>query len=178
LGIKEFLKIFFKKINFQNPKFKNIFNYDEVSQIYCFVRSLFTEGEKINFKGKLIEINKNKEFNLPYDDLYLNTSFLEYDIYLKNQLLRDSDWASMSNSVELRVPFVNKKLIANSFSSNNKISRREVLQKINPNIYNNVSKKKIGFYTPTYHKNNFHNPLKKRSFDILNKYIEVNNLKI
>ena len=72
LGIKEFLKIFFKKINFRNPKFKNIFNYDEVSQIYCFVRSLFTEGEKINFKGKLIEINKIKEFNLPYDDLFLS----------------------------------------------------------------------------------------------------------
>ena len=33
-------------------------------------------------------------------------SQLESQIYLKNQLLRDSDWASMSHSVELRTPFV------------------------------------------------------------------------
>ena len=178
IGVKEVLKNFFKKINFQNPKYKNIFDYDEVSQIYYFIRSLFTKGEKINFPGMLIEINDLKKLDLPYNNLYLNTSYLEYNVYLKNQLLRDSDWASMSNSVELRVPFVNKKLISNSFQFNNKISRRDVLKKINPNIYNNVSKKKIGFYTPTYDINNYHNPLKKRSLNILKKYIEINNLKI
>lgn len=178
IGVKEVLKNFFKKINFQNPKYKNIFDYDEVSQIYYFIRSLFTKGEKINFQGMLIEINDLKKLDLPYNNLYLNTSYLEYNVYLKNQLLRDSDWASMSNSVELRVPFVNKKLISNSFQFNNKISRRDVLKKINPNIYNNVSKKKIGFYTPTYDINNYHNPLKKRSLNILKKYIEINNLKI
>ncbi len=178
IGIKEILKKFFKKINFQNPKYKNIFDYDEISQIYCFIRSLFTKGEQINFKGIPIEINDFKKLHLPYNDLYLNTSYLEYEVYLKNQLLRDSDWASMSNSVELRVPFVNKKLISNSFQFNNKISRRDVLKKINLKIYNDVSKKKIGFYTPTYDINNYHNPLKKRSLNVLNKYIEINNLKI
>ena len=34
------------------------------------------------------------------------TSLLEIKIYMKNQLLRDTDWASMANSVEIRVPFL------------------------------------------------------------------------
>ena len=36
--------------------------------------------------------------------------FLETDFYMKNQLLRDADWASMANSVELRMPFVDKEV--------------------------------------------------------------------
>jgi asparagine synthase (glutamine-hydrolysing) len=31
---------------------------------------------------------------------------LESSLYMRNQLLRDSDWASMAHSLELRVPFV------------------------------------------------------------------------
>ena len=34
----------------------------------------------------------------------------EISNYIKNQLLKDSDWASMSNAVELRVPLLDKKL--------------------------------------------------------------------
>ena len=33
-------------------------------------------------------------------------SLLEMQWYMRNQLLRDSDWAGMANSVEIRVPFV------------------------------------------------------------------------
>lgn len=176
-GLKEILKKYFKKINFRNPKYKNIFDYDEISQIYFFIRSLFTNTENINFLDNPIKLNLLKKESLPFDDVYLNTSYLEYDIYLKNQLLRDSDWASMSNSIELRVPFVNKKLIYNSFQIKQKISRKEILRNINKNIFNNVNKKKIGFYTPTYSKNEYHNPLKDRAFSILRNYIEINNLK-
>ena len=35
----------------------------------------------------------------------------EISNYIKNQLLKDSDWASMSNAVELRVPLLDKKII-------------------------------------------------------------------
>ena len=31
---------------------------------------------------------------------------MESQIYLRNQLLRDSDWASMYHSIELRTPLV------------------------------------------------------------------------
>jgi len=36
---------------------------------------------------------------------------LESTLYLRNQLLRDSDWASMGNSLELRTPLVDAKLL-------------------------------------------------------------------
>jgi asparagine synthase (glutamine-hydrolysing) len=36
---------------------------------------------------------------------------LESIYYLRNQLLRDSDWASMAHSLELRTPFVDAKLL-------------------------------------------------------------------
>lgn len=176
-GLEEILKLFTKKIYFKNPKYKNIFDHDETSQIYFFIRSLFVAGEKIEIFNELKTINTFKEQNLPFENLYLNTSFLEYNIYLKNQLLRDSDWAGMSNSIELRIPFVNKELILNTFQVKPKISRNSILKKLNKKIYNNVSKKKIGFYTPTYNLTQYHNPLKERSFTVIKKFIEINNLK-
>jgi asparagine synthase (glutamine-hydrolysing) len=39
-------------------------------------------------------------------------ALLETTHYLKNQLLRDSDWASMAHSVELRTPLVDARLLA------------------------------------------------------------------
>jgi asparagine synthase (glutamine-hydrolysing) len=38
---------------------------------------------------------------------------LESTFYLRNQLLRDSDWASMAHSLELRTPFVDAFLLQN-----------------------------------------------------------------
>lgn len=35
---------------------------------------------------------------------------LESSLYMRNQLLRDADWAGMAHSVEIRVPFVDKML--------------------------------------------------------------------
>jgi asparagine synthase (glutamine-hydrolysing) len=42
---------------------------------------------------------------MPEDDLAI-VSALESSLYMRNQLLRDSDWASMAHSLELRVPLV------------------------------------------------------------------------
>ena len=36
---------------------------------------------------------------------------LEAGLYLRNQLLRDTDWASMAHSLEVRVPFVDRTLL-------------------------------------------------------------------
>lgn len=37
---------------------------------------------------------------------------LDSTLYLRNQVLRDSDWASMAHSLELRTPFVDVPLLA------------------------------------------------------------------
>jgi asparagine synthase (glutamine-hydrolysing) len=38
-------------------------------------------------------------------------SSLESCLYMRNQLLRDTDWASMAHSIEVRVPFVDIELL-------------------------------------------------------------------
>jgi asparagine synthase (glutamine-hydrolysing) len=48
---------------------------------------------------------------LPQSD-YLKVSALESVLYMRNQLLRDMDWASMSHGVEVRVPLVDASLAA------------------------------------------------------------------
>ncbi len=43
-------------------------------------------------------------------------SWLEYNLYMQNQLLRDSDVMSMAHGVEIRVPFLDKEIIRLAFS--------------------------------------------------------------
>jgi asparagine synthase (glutamine-hydrolysing) len=52
--------------------------------------------------------NANNKFSA---DSFLSISQLESSLYLRNQLLRDSDWASMAHSVELRTPLVDAHLL-------------------------------------------------------------------
>jgi asparagine synthase (glutamine-hydrolysing) len=42
---------------------------------------------------------------------YLKVSALEMSWYMRNQLLRDTDWASMAHSLEIRTPFVDVKFM-------------------------------------------------------------------
>jgi asparagine synthase (glutamine-hydrolysing) len=42
---------------------------------------------------------------------FSNISTLESSLYLRNQLLRDTDWAGMAHSVEIRTPLVDSKLL-------------------------------------------------------------------
>jgi asparagine synthase (glutamine-hydrolysing) len=43
---------------------------------------------------------------------FARVAALEASLYMRNQLLRDSDWASMAHSLELRVPLVDAHLLA------------------------------------------------------------------
>ena len=69
------------------------------------INQKFKASKKINnfsyienfIKNKIGPVSKNKR---------LAVAQLENFFYLRNQLLRDSDWASMYHSVELRTPFV------------------------------------------------------------------------
>lgn len=178
LGLKNIINFIFKNLKFKNPKFQELFCYSEIDQIYFLVRSLFSKNEKISFLDKKIDLLKfNNNLEKVNENAYLTTAYFEYKIYLQNQLLRDSDWTSMHNSLELRVPFANPKLIEDAFQIIPLITRHEILKNLNPKIYSLIKfQKKIGFYMPTYIKSNYHNPLKTRSLELLKKYIDLNNL--
>ena len=79
---------------------------------------------------------------------------LETGIYLRNQLLRDSDWASMAHSVELRVPFVDARLQAvaaeSDFALPRTAGKRGVVQGLAPSLPAPLfQRRKTGFMVPT-----------------------------
>ncbi len=106
----------FLKTKKLNMKYSGIFKYGRnLNSAFLLKRSLFLPQE-------IEELISKKEFKDGYEELnFLDNSlneiekikdkklsimYLEIKYYLCSKLLRDSDWASMSNSVELRTPFV------------------------------------------------------------------------
>jgi len=81
-------------------------------------------------------------------------AFFELNMYMKNQLLRDSDVFSMANSLELRVPFLDKALVdyvlkiapEKKFGTNNKQILVDVVRKFLPNEI--INRPKLGFELP------------------------------
>ena len=82
-------------------------------------RSIRSQKEIPDNLSKYITANKivnDAVKNFSSND-YLKYAQLETKLYLKNQLLKDSDWASMANSLELRTPLVDIFLL-NGLSKN------------------------------------------------------------
>lgn len=91
----------------------------------------------------------NKVQHLP---LRTQVSFLESTRYMRNQLLRDADWAGMAHSVEIRTPLVDFTLlnqlapILRSTSPPSKLDMARTLPK--PLPQNILRRAKTGFFVP------------------------------
>ena len=73
----------------------------------------FMSKEQINELDKNFNVEEwvySMTGNLSQDSM-LGLAQIESMAYLRNQLLRDSDWASMAHSIELRTPLVDAKLL-------------------------------------------------------------------
>lgn len=111
-------------------------------------------------------------------DNHLALSQIESMTYLKNQLLRDSDWASMAHSVELRTPLVDVTLLENlqpilgQFKKYpNKILLANSLQKRLPKSI--LTRKKTGFSIPINSwLNQYQTPNKSWKEIVLNNYLK------
>ena len=71
------------------------------------------------------EIQTTRKENINFDvsgyknlDPFNKASFLETNLYMQNQLLKDSDYMSMWHAVEVRVPFLDKELMQLAYSIN------------------------------------------------------------
>jgi len=87
------------------------------------------------------------------DDPWLAVHALETARYMRNQLLRDSDWASMAHSVELRVPLVDPwlraHLAAQGFEPARSGGKSALVRAATPELPDAVwSRPKTGFYIP------------------------------
>ena len=180
------LKLFLpKSINF--AKLKKISSIkNNIIDVYKFKRSFMTDDELFenidektinNFKNIDNELIKIPDELLKSKNKFLMISYLESVFYLRSQLLRDADNFSMSNSVELRTPFVDievfrKALSITMFSKNNKIKYSNIIPR---DILENVSlKQKKSFTTNVYEvfaeKNGFIGDYK-QSLNYTSKYI-------
>jgi len=78
---------------------------------------------------------------------------MESTRYMRNQLLRDSDWASMAWSVELRVPLADfwlyRRLHGNGFEPARSFGKAELVRRTAPELPEAVlTRPKSGFYIP------------------------------
>jgi asparagine synthase (glutamine-hydrolysing) len=80
----------------------------------------------------------------------LRVTALEMSWYMRNQLLRDTVWASMAHSVEIRVPFIDVDVFraaARAAAAN--CSKAETLGRVQPPLPSAVtSRRKTGFLVP------------------------------
>jgi len=87
-------------------------------------------------------------------DERLAISALEMRWYMKNQLLRDADWAGMAHSVEIRVPFVDTTLFRTMLAAaafDTAIDKRMVAEAVAPQLPPAILRRpKTGFAVPIH----------------------------
>jgi len=98
-----------------------ILSIDSNIKYSLFLRSVFSlsDVQKLTSKSnkEIFDALNKVGFNLIKNSDNKNIiSSLEFQHYMRDQLLKDSDVFSMASSVELRVPFLNKGVVNNAFS--------------------------------------------------------------
>ncbi len=151
-----------KRFRTKFPKHLSLFSFsDNLEQSYLLNRCLHLPWELYDLLPqaivndgleKLGTINQLSNSNPKTQLLEFNLSSLEVKHYMRNQLLRDSDWASMAHSVELRVPFVDLPLLKfiRSMQLHGILVNKSILKKYSKgNLPSYIlDKKKTGFTTP------------------------------
>lgn len=99
---------------------------DGIKGIYLFMRGHYNVHEIASYldadESEVWSIiNENPMLGdvkqLPFQN---QASWMEFNLYMQNQLLKDADVMSMAHGVEIRVPFLDKNLIKKAFSINAK----------------------------------------------------------
>jgi asparagine synthase (glutamine-hydrolysing) len=101
---------------------------------------------------ELQTLSRLEETTRGINNTHLKVTALETCYYMRNQLLRDADWASMAHSLEIRVPLVDLELfrvvthLFNSTNAPNKLAMTEVPRESMPSEV--VNRRKTGFSIP------------------------------
>lgn len=147
---------------FTSPKYAGILEYGgNWGGAYLLRRGMFMPWELPGFmdaemvKTGWAELQSIARLNHDAMNLaapHLKVSSLEIGWYMRNQLLRDADWASMAHSLEIRVPFVDLELMRKvvSLSAGGDLIRKGDLARtpITPLPAAVVNRQKTGFSVP------------------------------
>ncbi|HZM34874.1 MAG TPA: asparagine synthase (glutamine-hydrolyzing) [Burkholderiales bacterium] len=103
------------------PKWAGLFEYgNSLAGAYLLRRSLFMPWELPSVMAPelaqqgLAELSVLEDLQARIQDIHTPAAavmVLEMSCYMRNQLLRDADWAGMAHSLEIRVPFVDRALL-------------------------------------------------------------------
>ena len=152
----------FLKKNKLNTKLSGLYGYgSSIDTAFLLQRALFLPHELNDFLAseqiKLgldeLDIFENLKSDVDgINDEKLKIMYLEIKYYLCSKLLKDCDWTSMSNSVEMRLPFIDwfffKKLIP-LLKTNITINKSKLAKIFASNLPNEIFKrKKTGFGLP------------------------------
>jgi asparagine synthase (glutamine-hydrolysing) len=147
-----------------SPKFAGIFEYGgKLEGAYLLRRALYMPWEI----SLLIDSDMAEEGLKELDTLSclqnstngiisdrLAISALEMQWYMKNQLLRDADWAGMAHSLEIRVPFVDMTLLSRFIKIpflDATQEKRTIARRVAPNLPESIlSRSKSGFSVPIH----------------------------
>ncbi len=142
-----------------HPKRSAALEYaDSVARLWFLQRAIFLPHElkelmpATTFEEGMFKLEMQSHLSVRggSDDMRIadQVGCLESSMYMSNQLLRDSDWASMAHSVEVRVPFVDLPLLERWLSAGNPVVKQEWLDafpELKPILENRA---KTGFTTP------------------------------
>lgn len=129
----------FNLSNYRLNKIFRLLKSSSFSEIYLEFRSSFSEVEirkildKLNnieqYKKKLIDIYNQNISDISEDSNKIKA--LELNFYLKDQVLKELDYASMQNSIETRVPYLNKEILFNAClkQKKNSLNKKLILKR-------------------------------------------------
>jgi asparagine synthase (glutamine-hydrolysing) len=127
-GIAELARYGFTTLNhfcgIGNPKVAGLLKYGGTYPgAYFLLRGIFMPWElEYVMDEEIVRLGLNSLNPLSHIEAILSpepisafakVALLESTIYMRNQLLRDIDWAGMAHSIEVRVPLVDTKLLGN-----------------------------------------------------------------
>ncbi|HUK73855.1 MAG TPA: asparagine synthase (glutamine-hydrolyzing) [Candidatus Bathyarchaeia archaeon] len=120
-----------------------------LAEAYLLQRSIRWTPEELRSHGARLQLDIGT-----LND-FQKLAVLELEVYMRNQLLRDADVFSMANSVELRVPFLDQRLLATALAISPKHhfaggSGKRITQRILAELTKQGSarRRKMGFTFP------------------------------
>lgn len=145
------------------PKFAGLINYtNNIGNAYFLRRALHIEEEldalldnswieeglqRLSTNFAIMESLKP----IPDGNVYAQIAALESTWYMRNQLLRDTDWSSMAHGLEVRLPFVDIALLKRlgpAIASNAPPNKRDLAACIGSTLRPDSDRAKTGFTTP------------------------------
>ncbi|RZJ70432.1 MAG: hypothetical protein EOO47_23445, partial [Flavobacterium sp.] len=152
------------KINKANFKRIYYLHYKNTIGKYLFLRGFFTPDEISKLLNIPIATIDKILKNLPISNIPNSlgveeqASWLETNLYMQNQLLKDTDFMSMQHGIEIRVPFLDKELVKliNSLSNDVKYKTAKKKGLLIDSFINLLPRKiwdrpKMGFTFPFQH---------------------------